>query len=69
MALTVDHPVAQTAAAYTGVLLGFSVVPAALTLLSLPALRAYGRHRATSPGTVPAPAALPDPDLEAESPR
>ncbi|MGW3662025.1 MFS transporter [Streptomyces sp. NPDC005141] len=42
---TLDHPVAQTAAARTGILLGFSLVPALLMLLSLPALRAYGRRR------------------------
>ncbi|KDN85892.1 MFS transporter [Kitasatospora cheerisanensis KCTC 2395] len=45
---TTDHPVAQTGAARAGVLLGFSLVPAALMLLSLPALRAYGRRRAAS---------------------
>ncbi|MFE9809934.1 MFS transporter [Streptomyces sp. NPDC005548] len=43
---TLDHPVAQTATARTGILLGFSLVPALLMLLSLPALRAYGRRRA-----------------------
>ncbi|WP_084713603.1 MFS transporter [Streptacidiphilus rugosus] len=43
---TLDHPLAQTGAARTGVLLGFSLVPAALMALSLPALRAYGRRRA-----------------------
>ncbi|MFG2310447.1 MFS transporter [Streptomyces sp. NPDC048566] len=43
---TLDHPVAQTATARTGILLGFSLIPAALMLLSLPALRAYGRRRA-----------------------
>ncbi|MFF1516263.1 MFS transporter [Streptomyces sp. NPDC058305] len=42
---TLDHPVAQTATARTGILLGFSLVPALLMLLSLPALRAYGRRR------------------------
>lgn len=44
---TADHPVAQTGTARAVVLLGFSVVPAALMLLSLPALRAYRRRRAT----------------------
>jgi Na+/melibiose symporter-like transporter len=43
---TLNHPVAQTATARTGILLGFSLVPALLMLLSLPALRAYGRRRA-----------------------
>ncbi|WP_328456729.1 MFS transporter [Streptomyces sp. NBC_00386] len=43
---TLDHPVAQSATARTGILLGFSLVPALLMLLSLPALRAYGRRRA-----------------------
>ncbi|WP_307791295.1 MFS transporter [Streptomyces actuosus] len=69
VASTTHQPVAQTPAARTGVLLGFSIVPAVLMLLSLPALRAYGRHRAASPGAAPAPAAPPDSDLEPESPR
>lgn len=43
---TPGHPVAQTATAQTGILLGFSVVPALLMLLSLPALHVYGRRRA-----------------------
>ncbi|MFJ5924018.1 MFS transporter [Kitasatospora sp. NPDC092948] len=51
---TTDHPVAQTGAARAGVLLGFSLVPAALMLLSLPALRAYGRRRA-APTAVDSP--------------
>jgi Na+/melibiose symporter-like transporter len=42
---TKDHPVAQTAAARTGVLLGFGPVPALLMLASVPALAAYGRRR------------------------
>ncbi|RMI34976.1 MFS transporter [Nocardia stercoris] len=45
---TFDHPVAQTALARTGLLLGFSLVPAALLLASLPALFAYGRRRKES---------------------
>ncbi|MGW4650836.1 MFS transporter [Kitasatospora sp. NPDC004289] len=47
VASTTDHPVAQTDTARAGVLLGFSLVPAVLMLLSLPALRAYGRRRST----------------------
>ncbi|GAA4991379.1 MFS transporter [Kitasatospora paranensis] len=52
---TLDHPVAQSAAARTGVLLGFSLVPAALMLLSLPALRRYGRHAATATAATAVP--------------
>ncbi|MFD8599805.1 MFS transporter [Kitasatospora sp. NPDC059646] len=53
---TTDHPVAQTGAARAGVLLGFSLVPAALMLLSLPALRGYGRRRsAAAPPAVNSP--------------
>ncbi|OIJ68024.1 MFS transporter [Streptomyces mangrovisoli] len=51
---TLDHPVAQTSAARTGVLLGFSVVPAVLMLLSLPALRRYGKRRAAVSSPAPA---------------
>lgn len=60
---THDHPVAQTATARAGVLLGFSVVPAVLMLASLPALRAYGRRRRlrTLPDTDP------NPQLETEN--
>jgi Na+/melibiose symporter-like transporter len=42
---TLKNPVAQTAAARTGLLTGFSLAPAVLMLLSLPALLAYGRRR------------------------
>ncbi|MFD0633536.1 MFS transporter [Catenulispora yoronensis] len=59
---THDHPVAQTAGARAGVLIGFSVVPAVLMLASLPALRAYGRRRVPLPISPP-PA---DPDQEPE---
>ncbi|MFJ8441854.1 MFS transporter [Kitasatospora griseola] len=52
---TTDHPVAQTGAARAGVLLGFSLVPAALMLLSLPALRAYGRRRSAAPNAAVSP--------------
>ncbi len=45
---TMEHPAAQTALARTGVLLGFSLVPAALMLVSLPALLAYARRRKES---------------------
>ncbi|MEU8619533.1 MFS transporter [Streptomyces sp. NPDC048623] len=50
---TLDHPVVQSPAARTGVLLGFSVVPAVLMLLSLPALRTYGRRRTAAAPTTP----------------
>jgi Na+/melibiose symporter-like transporter len=46
---TLDHPVAQTALARTGLLVGFSLAPAALMLVSLPALLAYGRRRKETP--------------------
>ena len=42
---TLKHPVAQTALARTGLLAGFSLIPAVLMLVSLPALLAYGRRR------------------------
>jgi Na+/melibiose symporter-like transporter len=45
---THDHPVAQSGSALSGVLLGFSLVPAVLMLASLAALRAYARRRRTS---------------------
>ena len=45
---TLEHPVAQTALARTGVLAGFSLVPAVLVLVSLPALFAYARRRKES---------------------
>lgn len=54
---TLDHPVTQTATARTGVLLGFSLAPALLMLLSLPALRAYGRRRAVAAALSSTPAA------------
>ena len=50
---TQDHPVAQSGSALSGVLLGFSLVPAVLMLASLLALRAYGRRR--RPSTVSEP--------------
>jgi len=46
---TLKHPVAQTEAARTGLLMGFSLAPAVLMLLSLPALLAYGRRRKENP--------------------
>ncbi|MEV5706518.1 MFS transporter [Actinoallomurus sp. NPDC052274] len=56
-----DRPVAQTATARTGILVGFSVVPALLMAVSLPALLAYGRRR-----TAPVPDLL-DPHQETEN--
>ncbi|WP_051367315.1 MFS transporter [Hamadaea tsunoensis] len=52
---TFDAPVAQTATARTMLLLGYTAVPAVLMLVSLPALRAYGRTRTvTGPGVAAA---------------
>ncbi|MEV0247507.1 MFS transporter [Nocardia sp. NPDC050712] len=49
---TWDVPLDQAAGAKLGILLGFTVAPAALMLASLPALRAFGRRR--TPGADPA---------------
>ncbi|MFE6859630.1 MFS transporter [Nocardia sp. NPDC057668] len=58
-ATTWDAPVAQSGGAKLGMLLGFTVAPALLMLVSLPALRAFARTR------TPAPAAPRlDPALE-----
>ena len=47
--------VAQPAAAATAITVGFSLVPALLIMLSLVALRGFGRPARTDPATGPAP--------------
>ncbi|WP_067690687.1 MFS transporter [Nocardia jejuensis] len=50
---TWDVPLIQSDGARLGMLLGFTLAPAALMLASLPALRAFGHRRTPAPGTGP----------------